>query len=144
MSTRPTLLMLVPASWAGLWLQHFEKANLNVLVNERDKYSPADVDYVFQGWSGAWLDPHFTLWNIEDCIAYIRVPVLAIQGLDDQYGTLAQIEALVEGSYAPVETVLFEDCKHSPHLEQPARTVAAIVDFHARLERIEAAPLEVR
>jgi pimeloyl-ACP methyl ester carboxylesterase len=112
----------------------------------RDKLAKyhANVDYVFHGWNGAWLDPHFTLWNIEDTIAYIRVPVLAIQGLDDQYGTLAQIDALVNGSYAPVDTVLFENCKHSPHLEQPERTIAAVNSFLARLERIEAAQVEVR
>jgi pimeloyl-ACP methyl ester carboxylesterase len=98
----------------------------------------ADVDYVFRGWNGAWLDPDFKRWNIEDVIAYIRVPVLAIQGLDDQYGTPAQVEALTNGSYAPVDTVLLENCKHSPHLEQPGRTVAAVSDFLARLERIEA------
>jgi len=104
----------------------------------------SDVDYLFQGWNGVWLDPAFKGWNIEDAIAYIRVPVLAIQGLDDQYGTLAQIEALTNGSYAPVDTVLLENCKHSPHLEQPGRTVAAVSDFLARLERIEAAQVEVR
>jgi pimeloyl-ACP methyl ester carboxylesterase len=104
----------------------------------------AEVDYAFQGWNGAWLDPDFTLWNIEDSIAYIRVPILAIQGLDDQYGTPAQTEALTKGSYAPVDTVLLEHCKHSPHLEQPGRTVAAISDFLARLERIEATQVEVR
>jgi glyoxylate/hydroxypyruvate reductase A len=47
MSARPTLLMLVPTSWAGLWLPHFEKENLNILVQGRDEYDPADVDYVF-------------------------------------------------------------------------------------------------
>jgi pimeloyl-ACP methyl ester carboxylesterase len=99
----------------------------------------ADVDYVFHGWNGAWLDPDFRFWNIEDSIAHIRVPVLAIQGRGDQYGTLAQIDALVTGSYAPVDTVLFENCKHSPHLEQPERVIAAVSDFLTRLARIEAA-----
>ena len=103
----------------------------------------ADVDGVFRGWSGVWLDPAFKSWTIVDAIAYIRVPVLAIQGLDDQYGTLAQIEALVNGSYAPVDVELFENCKHSPHIEQPERTLAVVSDFLARLGRIEAARIEV-
>jgi pimeloyl-ACP methyl ester carboxylesterase len=98
----------------------------------------ADADGVFRGWSGVWLDPAFKSWSIEDAIAYIRVPVLAIQGRDDQYGTLAQIEALVDGSYAPVDIEIFENCKHSPHIEQPDRTLAVIGDFLARLSRIEA------
>jgi pimeloyl-ACP methyl ester carboxylesterase len=103
----------------------------------------ANVDGVFHGWSSVWLDPGFKSWNIEDVIAYIRVPVLAIQGLDDQYGTLAQIEALEKGSYAPVDVELFENCKHSPHIEQPDRTLAVVSDFLARLRQIEAAQVEV-
>jgi pimeloyl-ACP methyl ester carboxylesterase len=103
----------------------------------------ADVDTVFWGWNGVWMDPGFERWNIEDSIAYLRVPVLAIQGLDDQYGTLAQIDALTHGSYAPVDTVLLENCKHSPHIEQPERTLTAVSEFVARLDRIEAARVEV-
>jgi pimeloyl-ACP methyl ester carboxylesterase len=98
----------------------------------------ADVDYVFRGWNGAWLDPGFERWNIEDAVSYIRVPILAIQGRDDQYGTLAQIDALTAGSYAPVDAAILENCKHSPHLEQPDQTVAAVSDFLSRLDRIEA------
>jgi pimeloyl-ACP methyl ester carboxylesterase len=67
------------------------------------------------------------------------VPVLAIQGRDDQYGTAAQIEALEEQLYSPVETVFLADCRHSPFLDQPERTLAVISDFVARLDRIEAA-----
>jgi pimeloyl-ACP methyl ester carboxylesterase len=99
----------------------------------------ANVDNAFWGWNGAWLDPGFKAWNIEDSIAYIRAPVLAIQGRDDQYGTLAQIEALQNGCYAPVDVEIIENCKHSPHVEQPKRTLAAISEFVARLDRIEAA-----
>ena len=61
----------------------------------------ADVDNAFRGWNDAWLDPAFARWNIEEVIAYIRVPVLAIQGKDDQYGTAAQIQALEEQLYSP-------------------------------------------
>lgn len=112
----------------------YEKTNLR----ERLAKYHANVDNAFWGWNGAWLDPGFKAWNIEDYIAYIRVPVLAIQGRDDQYGTLAQIEALETGCYAPVDAVILENCKHSPHVEQPERTLAAVSDFVARLERIEA------
>jgi len=98
-----------------------------------------DVDNAFRGWNDAWLDPDFARWNIEDVIAYIRVPVLAIQGRDDQYGTAAQIETLEEQLYSPVETVFLADCRHSPFLDQPERTLAVISDFVARLDRIEAA-----
>ena len=102
-----------------------------------------DPDNAFRGWNGAWLDPGFREWNIADSIDYFRVPCLAIQGRDDQYGTLAQISEIETRSYAPVETVILEECAHSPHREQPERTVAAIAEFCARLERIENEMVEV-
>ena len=77
-----------------------------------------------------------------DVIDYLRIPVLAIQGRDDQYGTLAQIEEIENRSYAPVDMVVLDDCKHSPHLEQPGKTLDAVAEFVARLERIEAAEVE--
>ncbi len=92
----------------------------------------ADVDNAFWGWNGAWLDPGFKAWNIEDALPGIGVPVLAIQGRDDQYGTLAQIEALVKGARVPVDTAILEDCKHSPHIEQPERTLEAVSGFLSR------------
>jgi pimeloyl-ACP methyl ester carboxylesterase len=113
----------------------FEKGDLRSGLSKHH----ADAGRVFEGWSGVWLDPAFKSWSIEDAIAYIRVPVLAIQGLDDQYGTLAQIKALENGSYAPVDVELFENCKHSPHIEQPERTLAVVTNFLTRLDRIEAA-----
>jgi pimeloyl-ACP methyl ester carboxylesterase len=103
-----------------------------------------DVDNAFFGWSGAWLDPRFKAWNIADCIDYWRIPALAIQGVDDQYGTLAQIREIETRAYSPVDVEIFEGCKHSPHLEQPEKTLAAIADFSARLERIEHTAVEIQ
>ncbi|RST85979.1 alpha/beta hydrolase [Aquibium carbonis] len=101
-----------------------------------------DVDNAFFGWADAWLDPAFKDWNIEEVIAYIRVPVLAIQGVDDQYGTRAQIEALETQSYNPVDVAMLADCGHGPHVEQPEKTLALLVDYLKRLDRIEAAKAE--
>lgn len=92
-----------------------------------------DPDGAFHGWSGAWLDPSFRDWNVEDAIRHIRVPVLAIQGRDDEYGALAQLDAIEAQCPAPVERLVLDDCRHAPHLERPAETVAAIQDFTARL-----------
>lgn len=89
------------------------------------------------GWCDAWLDPGFADWNIAECIDYLRVPVLAVQGVDDQYGTLAQIRELESRIYAPLDVEILHACKHAPHLEQPDRTLAAAAEFCARLERIE-------
>ena len=87
----------------------------------------------FRGWNDAWLDPGFRAWNIEAVIESFRVPVLALQGREDQYGTLAQIEALRRKSPAEVELVVIDDCRHSPHLDQPEATLEAISAFLNRL-----------
>jgi pimeloyl-ACP methyl ester carboxylesterase len=57
-----------------------------------------DVDRTFWGWNDIWLHPDFRAWNIEDCLPNIRCPILAIQGEDDEYGTMAQIEAIAAGA----------------------------------------------
>ena len=91
-----------------------------------------DADNAFYGWNDAWLAPGFKDWNLEMYIPKINVPVLALQGADDQYGTLAQIESLKKHSKCPLESVVLEGCKHSPHNEKPAQTLALIADFIAR------------
>lgn len=96
-------------------------------------------DNAFFGWNDAWLAPGFRDWNVADCIDYLRIPVLAIQGGEDQYGTLAQVREIESRSYAPVDIEILANCRHAPHLDQPAATLAAIAEFTARLERIEAA-----
>lgn len=102
-----------------------------------------DPEHTFRSWADSWMNPDFANWNVADCIDYLRVPVLAIQGRDDQYGTLAQIEEIESRSYAPVDVVILDDCRHAPHQEQADRTFAAVTEFVSRLERIEAAePVE--
>ncbi len=104
----------------------------------RDKLSKYhnDVDNAFRGWNDAWLDPDFEQWDITEVIDYIRVPILAIQGENDQYGTLAQIDILSERSYAPVTSLIIPDCQHAPHLEAPEPTLDAVAEFIQRLENI--------
>ncbi len=77
----------------------------------------ADVDNAFKGWNGAWLDPDFRNWDITEFLAYIRVPMLIVQGADDQYGTVKQIEAATRECYCPVEVALLPGAKHSPQRE---------------------------
>ncbi len=89
----------------------------------------ADVENAFLGWSGAWLDPGFKAWNIEDFVGRWRVPALLIQGADDQYGTLAQIRAIEARTPAPAASLILEACRHSPHLEQPQPTLDAAAKF---------------
>lgn len=101
-----------------------------------------DPDNAFRGWNDTWLNPAFEKWNVTDVIDYLRVPVLAIQGRDDQYGTLAQIEVIDERAYCPVDLVVLDGCKHAPHHERPDVVLAEVAEFAARLERIEAASVE--
>lgn len=104
----------------------------------------ADPDNAFRGWNDAWLDPGFADWNVADVIDYWRVPVLVIQGKDDEYGTLAQVREAEARSYAPVETLILPGCGHAPQTDRPDEVLAAVADFTARLERIETARVEVR
>lgn len=87
-----------------------------------------DVDNAFYGWNGAWLDPRFRHWDISEYLAYIRVPVAIVQGADDQYGTIRQVEIAREECYCPVDVTMLE-AGHSPHREAPGATLNAISDF---------------
>jgi len=109
-------------------------------LRERLARHHRDADNAFRGWNDAWLDPDFVKWDVSDVIDYFRVPVLAIQGQDDQYGTRAQIDAIESRSYAPVDVLMPADCRHSPHIDQPEAVLDAVAEFTGRLRRIEAAP----
>ena len=97
----------------------------------------ANVDVAFNGWYDAWTNPDFEAWHVGDTIDHLRIPVLAIQGRDDPYGTLAQIEEIETRIYSPVETAILNDCGHAPHLDQRHATLDAIREFCARLDRME-------
>lgn len=99
----------------------------------------ADPDHTFRGWNEAWLNPDFESWNVTEVIDYLRIPTLAIQGRDDQYGTLAQIAEIEARSYAPVDTLILDACRHAPHQDCSDAVLVAVAEFCARLERIEAA-----
>jgi pimeloyl-ACP methyl ester carboxylesterase len=88
-----------------------------------------DVDNAFYGWSGAWLDPKFRNWDISEYLAYIRVPIVIIQGADDQYGTSRQVEIAREECYCPVEVTILAGTGHSPHREAPGATLNALSEF---------------
>jgi pimeloyl-ACP methyl ester carboxylesterase len=91
-----------------------------------------DVDNAFRGWNGAWLDPQFRKWDIIEYLAYIRVPVLIVQGKDDQYGTIKQIAIAERECYCPVEVALLQGARHSPQRDAPEETLKTISEFVAR------------
>jgi pimeloyl-ACP methyl ester carboxylesterase len=87
-----------------------------------------DAEATFRLWNDIWLAPEFRGWNIEDVLGGVTAPALLIQGAHDQYGTLAQIEAIERGVRGPVERAVL-DCRHAPHLEAPEETLSAAVRF---------------
>jgi pimeloyl-ACP methyl ester carboxylesterase len=95
-----------------------------------------DVNRTFWGWNDIWLHPDFRAWNIEDCLPNITCPILAIQGEDDEYGTMAQIEAIAAGARnsAGVELLKLADCRHSAHKDQPVAVIEAINRFAENLD----------
>jgi pimeloyl-ACP methyl ester carboxylesterase len=90
-----------------------------------------DAARTFWGWNDIWLDPRFRSWNIEEYLTTIRVPVLIVQGQNDEYGTPAQVDAIASRTGA--RTVMLARCGHSPHRERPAATLDAIAAFVGRL-----------
>jgi pimeloyl-ACP methyl ester carboxylesterase len=88
-----------------------------------------DVDVAFRGWNDAWLDPRFLAFDITDYVARIRVPVLALQGADDPYGTTEQLRVLESTARCSVRTELIAGARHAPHLEARDASLAAIVPF---------------
>jgi len=128
---------------------HFftEDSGIASIVDAKKAYETTDlkqklarwhknVDNAFYGWNGAWLDPGFRQWDITEQLAYIRVPMLIVQGEDDQYGTVKQIETAERECYCPVEVALLASAKHSPQREAPEATLRAISDFVANVRRI--------
>jgi len=94
----------------------------------------ADPDSAFWGWNDVWLNPEFRAWNIEEFLPHVICPVLAIQGEDDEYGTTEQIERIAR--LAPdVELLKLQDCRHSPHRDQPKAVIEAVVHFIERISQ---------
>jgi pimeloyl-ACP methyl ester carboxylesterase len=107
------------------------KAYLDSGLRERLGRYHDDADSAFWGWNDAWLSPAFRQWSIEDEIAQIRCPLLAVQGLDDEYGTLEQIRGIARR--APQAQLLeLPQCGHSPHKDQPEQVMAAVRRFMGR------------
>ena len=112
-------------------IQKARDAYLHTDVRQRLGRYHDDPDSAFWGWNDIWLAPAFRGWSIEEEIGAIRCPLLAIQGLDDEYGTLEQIRGIARR--VPQARLLeLPGCGHSPHREQPEAVIEAVQDFMAR------------
>ena len=94
------------------------------------RYHGDNVDCAFRGWNDVWLHPDFWHWNLEEYLINIQVPLLVIQGEDDEYGTLAQVETIVRHTNA--QPLLLPECGHTPHRAQEEATLATMTQFVQR------------
>jgi pimeloyl-ACP methyl ester carboxylesterase len=105
------------------------------LRDRLSRHHGANVDVAFRGWNDVWLHPDFRAWNIEEYLAGVNVPIFILQGEEDEYGTWKQVEAIERQAGGPVAAIALADCGHSPHREQPERTLQAMAEFVERLVR---------
>lgn len=103
------------------------------LRDKLQRHHGENVDCAFYGWNGAWLDPGFMDWNIEEFLPYIRVPVLLLWGKTDPYGTMAQVNAAERQLPCPIEVRIMPQSTHWPFREQPEDTMVEIEAFLSRL-----------
>lgn len=92
-------------------------------------YHGDNLDGAFRGWSEAWLNPAFAAWNLHGALPQIRVPLLAIQGRDDEFATPAQLETIARKVSGHCLTVLLDHCRHFPQNQARARVLSLITDF---------------
>lgn len=120
--------------------EFFEAVNMDGIAAARKAFETTDlpqklgrhhrdVAKTFHGWHDVWTSPAFREWNIEKYLSGIRCPVLAIQGEDDAYGTMKQLDAIAQQVSGPCELLKLENCGHTPHREQAEKTLAAVTRF---------------
>lgn len=123
---------------AHVFVEDSTLAGIREAVNQYDstdlperlaRYHGSNTEAAFRGWSETWLSPAFRDWNIEEYLPGVRCPVLAIQGRDDEYGTPAQVEAIVNGVSGPAEPLIIADCGHVPHHQARERVLAEMTRF---------------
>jgi pimeloyl-ACP methyl ester carboxylesterase len=128
---------------AHVFVEDSTLAGIREAVNQYDstdlperlsRYHGSNTEAAFRGWSETWLSPAFRDWNIEEYLPGVRCPVLAIQGQDDEYGTPAQVEAIVNGVSGPSELLIIADCGHVPHNQARERVLVEMTRFILTLE----------
>ncbi|MFN2450327.1 MAG: alpha/beta fold hydrolase, partial [Candidatus Baltobacteraceae bacterium] len=124
-----------------------EDHSLHGIAKARDLYESTDLhaklaryhrdaDATFYGWNRIWLDPAFYAWNIRPIVKNVRIPLFAIQGADDEYGTFAQIEALHAETQGPLEILHLANCGHSPQRDRTDDVLRAIGGYVGRITAV--------
>jgi pimeloyl-ACP methyl ester carboxylesterase len=110
-------------------IARIREAYLTTDLRQRLAKYHARVDDAFLGWADIWLEPEFRNWSIEDLLGRIAEPMLLIQGRDDEYGTLAQLDRIEARAKGPTSRLVLDRCGHSPHRDQEAAVIEAISGF---------------
>ncbi len=92
------------------------------------RHHGSNADRMFAAWNDIWLDPDFRSWNIQDALPRISCPILVIQGRQDEYGTLKQVETIAAEVAGPIESLIL-DCGHRPHVEETEAVIEATTRF---------------
>lgn len=106
----------------------YDEGDLRTRMTRRHR----DPDAAFRNWNDVWLSDEFRRWDLRPELPGVRCPVLAVQGTDDPYGTVAHVEAVRDSVTGPVELLIL-DCGHAPHLEAPDATTEALLTFLSTL-----------
>lgn len=112
-------------------IEQARQAYLHTDLRQRLARHHDDPDSAFCGWNDIWLSPAFRSWSIEADLHRIKVPVLAVQGVDDEYGTLEQIRGIAR-RVPQTELLELPACGHSPHRDQPQALMEAVAGFVGR------------
>jgi pimeloyl-ACP methyl ester carboxylesterase len=99
------------------------------LASKLTKYHGHKASFVFEAWTKTWLNPAFRTWDITALLAQITCPVLAIQGTQDAYGSLAQIDAILSLVQGKAISCIIPDCDHTPHKTNTTAVLNALTKF---------------
>lgn len=122
-------VMLEKISLKGIQKVSAEYQKNDLLRKRLSKYHHENTDRMFNGWVDAWLAPEFNKWNIEKELSGIKVPVLVMQGDDDEYGTYDQLLSIKKNVSSEVEIFYLQDCGHVPHLQATEKVISKMADF---------------
>ncbi|MCX6231969.1 MAG: alpha/beta hydrolase [Bacteroidetes bacterium] len=138
-ATFPTMLTGVISLAAHVFVEDITISSVGELVKKYNsneklsallrKYHREKTDKIFKDWSGMWLSADFRNWDIEKLLTNIRVPVIAIQGENDEHGSIKQLNAIKNKINAEVTTYIIADCGHVPHLEKKEEIKTIMINF---------------
>lgn len=134
---RPALLRGIITEAAHVFVEHETTARIRSAdeawnrgqLKGLQKFHGDKTETIFKAWSSTWLSAWFKRWNIEYLLPSIEVPLLAIQGANDQYGSGAQVESIVANASGKTQSEIVDDCGHAPHLEAQPIVLGLMSDF---------------